>query len=216
MKKKNIGLIILLVGFILMITSVIVGKILVPTIKDIGFIEYLKSNGSKSLIMFNLFAVGFPLGAGLMLLGSVLYSRAGKATIAGYILLIVFAALIMIFVSNMAGSKHSPVFFGIGGSVILLLFFFLAVSWGKTRHRLDFFAKRAGDYRMAGYLFFVIASWQICGLGGIPFFTLYPDKMELFRTLPYAISQTKLIMVLLIIAWGFTLLGCYKQTNPKT
>jgi len=211
MKRKKIGLIVLLFGFLLMITSVIITKILVPTIKEIGFMEYLNSYGTKAFVLFNLFAIGFPLGAGIMLLGSVLYSKAAKYTVVWYCLLIVFAALFMIIVSNLAGNKHSPIYFGIGGCTILLIFFLLALSWGRNRHKLDFFAKRAGDLRMTGYLFFVIASWQICGLGGIPFFTLYPQKMELFGTLPYAITQTKLIMALLIIAWGFTLFGCRKQ-----
>lgn len=205
--KKIIGAIILITGIILMIISVVTGKLLVPVIKEIGLIQYLSENGPKATYIFTLFSAGFPIGSGISIVGAAILSDANRKRIWWYAWLLILAALIISLIPRIFGGDHSPGYFGIGGILIILLFLSFSWFWSRNRHKLDTKSQIAADLKMAGYFFFLLAGWELCGLGGIPFLVLYPEKLLEFNTLPFAVAQTKLIMALFIIAWIFTAIG---------
>ncbi len=205
--KKIIGATILITGIILMIISVVTGKLLVPVIKEIGLIDYLSKYGRKGTYIFTLFSAGFPIGAGISIVGAAILSDANRKSIWWYAWLLILAALIISLIPRIFGGDHSPGYFGIGGILIILLFLAFSWFWSRNRHKLDTKSQIAADLKMAGYFFFLLAGWELCGLGGIPFFALYPEKMLYFNTLPFAVAQTKLIMALFIMAWIFTSIG---------
>ena len=51
----------------------------------------------------------------------------------------------------------------IGGTIILLAFFAIVWIWMKKYAALDMPQKIAGSFRLIGYLFWINASWFLCG-----------------------------------------------------
>ena len=101
----------------------------------------------------------------------------------------------------------SSVFFGISGSVIILLWLGIVISWGKRRVSLSDEEVAITDLRMLGYMFFALATWFICGLTTMHTFTFYPDETTYLQIQENAISIMYLVMSFLILGWFFTFLG---------
>ena len=210
--KRIIGSIVLIFGILLMIAAIITAKILVPQIKEIGINSFLEHRGVFKNTLFTLFSAGFPVGAGITVVGAAILSDACRKRIWWYAWLIILAAVIISTIPLIFGKEHSSLYFMMGGILITILFLLFTWFWSRNRHKLDDKSQIAADLKMAGYLFFLLASWEICGLGGIPFYILYPEKVIQFNSLPLAIAHTKLIMALFITAWIFTFIG-YNYNN---
>jgi hypothetical protein len=102
---------------------------------------------------------------------------------------------------------YDSTLFGIGGIIILVSFFAIVWVWMKRYARLDIQEKIAGSFKLIGYLFWINASWFLCG---------ETAKMHLkaFEGSP-APSPIE-IMVFLILGWLFVLIGDYKEMRLKT
>jgi len=97
---------------------------------------------------------------------------------------------------------YNTTIFGIGGTIILMAFFAIMWVWMKKYAALDMPAKVAGSFKLIGYLFWINASWFLCGEtaklhlkafeGGAP-----PVPIE--------------IMLFLVLGWLFVLLGEYRE-----
>lgn len=206
-QKRVIGTMVLLSGVILMLLSVIAGKMLVPDLKGLGLLKFISEGGKKAHYLFTLFSAGFPIGSGITVVGAAILSDACRKRIWWYAWLLILAALVISLIPLIFGGGHSPVYFGTGGMLIMVLFLTFSWFWSRNRHKLDFKSQIAADLKMAGYFFFLLAGWELCGLGGVPFFTLYPDKLLEFGSLPHAVAQAKLVMALFVLAWIFTVIG---------
>ena len=60
---------------------------------------------------------------------------------------------------------------------------------------------------MAGYVFFLVASWYLCGLLGAPSFALRPELMQRDGTLAGAISLGSTVSISLVMGWLLTFLA---------
>ena len=61
---------------------------------------------------------------------------------------------------------------------------------------------------MVGFVFFVIAAWDLCGLLGMVNFVLRPELALKFDVpLSSTINAASGVMVLLVLGWGFTFFG---------
>jgi hypothetical protein len=101
---------------------------------------------------------------------------------------------------------YDSTLFGIGGIIILVSFFAIVWVWMKKYAGLDIQEKIAGSFKLIGYLFWINASWFLCG---------ETAKMHLkaFEGSP-APSPIE-IMVFLILGWLFVLIGDYKEMRLK-
>ena len=108
-----------------------------------------------------------------------------------------------------------PVLFGIDGGLITLLFLGILWKWSKKRPLLSAVEQTASDFQMAGYVFFLSASWYLCGLLGAPAFTLRPDLLQRYETLPGAIQQGSMISILLVLGWVLMFMSHLVKTNNK-
>jgi len=101
---------------------------------------------------------------------------------------------------------YDSTLFGIGGVLILIFFFSIVWIWMKKYAALDIEEKIAGSFKLIGYLFWINASWFLCG---------ETAKMHLkaFEGSP-APSPIE-IMVFLILGWLFVLIGDYKEMRLK-
>lgn len=213
MKKSKSGLIVFCIGGVLMALAEVSGKLLVPGIKELGIEGYWRTHGIVGVIKIMIWFLGFPLGSMISVIGALLLSSASKARVWIFVIAAVLAVLIPRLTPIVFGTGTSPAFFGIGGSLILVIFVATAWYWGVNREGLTERAKAAADLQMIGYVSFVIAAWMTCGLGGIPAFTLYPEKMQAFNSLPIAVRLMKNTMVFFVLGWFFTLLSIYKKSR---
>ncbi len=69
-------------------------------------------------------------------------------------------------------------------------------------------AKTGSDLRMVGFIFFVVAAWNLCGIFGVGNYVLRPELAVTFAVpLSNTIDTASYILVLLVLGWGFTYLG---------
>jgi len=96
-----------------------------------------------------------------------------------------------------------PLLFGVGGGLITVLLVFILLLWAEERDRLQGRAKTAADYRLIGYFFFAMATYNLCPLMGVKAFGLYPDKMIRYGLQAEASSFATRIMIELVLGWVF-------------
>ena len=139
-----------------------------------------------------------PVGGLIALIGAGIYAKLGWRRI------IVMAAAIFItilLIGLFSPSTLLPGLFGINGGLIGLFFLGILLHWCKTRKTRSPSGQTASDLRMAGYVFFLVASWYMCGLLGAPSFALRPELMEKYGTIGDAISLGSTVSISLVIGW---------------
>ena len=101
---------------------------------------------------------------------------------------------------------YNSTLFGIGGTIILVSFFAIVWVWMKKYAALDMQEKIAGSFKLIGYIFWINASWFLCG-------ETAPMHLKAFegRSPPVPIE----IMVFLVLGWLFVLIGDYKEMRLK-
>jgi cytochrome bd-type quinol oxidase subunit 2 len=101
---------------------------------------------------------------------------------------------------------HFPLLFGIGGSLILLLFLGSAWLWAKERAALEGSAAAAADLKLVGYIFLLIAVWFTCGALSWPFLKAFEGQEP---------STPLHIMLFFVLGWLFLFLSHYRSRKPK-
>ena len=104
------------------------------------------------------------------------------------------------------GRVYNSTLFGIGGTIILLSFFAIIWIWMKKYAVLDIQEKIAGSFKLIGYIFWINASWFLCG---------ETAKMHLKAFEGSSVPSPIEIMVFLILGWLFVLIGDYKEMRLK-
>jgi hypothetical protein len=97
-------------------------------------------------------------------------------------------------------------FFAIFGLGILLSVGGLLYCWGRARPGLDGERRTAHDLRLVGYLFFALATWDVCGLGSTGRM-LHPEQVVELGTRGLLVTQTTKIMIEFSAAWAFAALA---------
>jgi hypothetical protein len=152
-----------------------------------------------------LWQLSVPLGAFIVAFGAALIAKVERRVLWLLILLIVlFTAW------RVVGTTRQvvPALFGIGGGLITLFFVGSIWNWARIRSTLSGSDKTGSDLRMVGFVFFVIAAWDLCGLLGMANFVLRPELASKFNVpLSSTINAASGVMVLLAVGWGFTFFG---------
>ncbi len=152
-----------------------------------------------------MWALSVPLGAFIVAIGAALVARVGRRVFWLLILLVVlFTAW------RIAGTTEQmiPALFGVGGGLITLFFIGSAWHWAKVRPTLHGAAQTGSDLSMLGFVFFVVAAWDLCGIFGVGNFVLRPHLADKFAVpLGSTINSASGLMILLVLGWGFNYLG---------
>jgi len=180
---------------------------MVPAIREYGF-QNLPMPGIVSFI----WGFSAPVGALIALAGAGMYAQVQLARL---IILVPGIFLVVFLTAILSPSSMLPVLFGIDGGLITLLFVGILWQWSKKRPLLSAANQTASDLSMAGYVFFLSASWYLCGLLGAPTFTLRPDLLHKYGTLPDAIQQGSMISILLVLGWTFMFMSHLVKTSSK-
>ena len=91
-----------------------------------------------------------------------------------------------------------------GGGLILLLFFSLVWLWMKKYEGLDQPERIAGSLKLIGYLFWINASWYLCG---------DTAKLHLKAFEGSSVPSPTETMVFLVLGWFFVALGEYRSVK---
>ena len=150
-----------------------------------------------------LWAFSVPLGSVLAGTGAFLYARTKPA----FARLTGIGVLGIVIVMTMVLSReyYAPLF-GIGGVLILVCFFSIVWVWMRKVAALDPQERTSAGFKLVGYLFWINATWFLCGETGML-------HLEAFADAP-APSPIE-IMVFLVLGWAFVLLGEYKSMRLK-
>jgi hypothetical protein len=161
-----------------------------------------------------IWALAVPLGSVLVLLGAALLAQVERRL---FWLLVVGSFIFAAWRALGTTSRMLPQLFGIGGGLITLFFLGLIWSWVKTRPSLSGPEKTGSDLRAIGYLFFVVAAWDLCGLLGIPTFLLRPEQAQSFAiSASTAIGMASTILVLLVLGWAFMFFGQWVTARARS
>jgi hypothetical protein len=153
--------------------------------------------------LFMLWAFSVPLGSVLAGTGALLYARAKPA----FVWLTGIAVLGIVIVMTMVWSReYYSQLFGIGGVLILVFFFSIVWFWMKRYAALSSQEKTAGAFKLVGYLFWMNATWFLCGETGKLHQSVFAGDPA-----PSPIE----IMVFLVLGWLFVLLGEYRSMRLK-
>ena len=164
----------------------------------------LGSDAYSGLLGF-IWSLSVPLGAFIVAIGAALIARVERLKFWSLILLVVLFTIWQI-----AGTSKQmvPALFGVGGGLITLFFLGSTWHWASTRPSLTEAGKTGADLRMVGFIFFVIAAWNLCGIFGIANYVLRPELADKFSVpIESTINAASTVIVLLVLGWGFTFFG---------
>jgi hypothetical protein len=171
---------------------------IVPSANQIGSDAYSSLSGL-------LWSLSVPVGAFIVAIGAALIARAERRVLWLLSLLLVLTAAWKMTYSS---GQMVPAFFGIGGGLITSFFLGSTWQWARIRPTLTGAGKTGSDLRMVGSIFFVLAAWYLCGVFGVANFVLRPELAGKFSVpVGSTINLASVVMVLLVLGWGFTFSG---------
>lgn len=213
MIRNKTGVIVFSAGVLLMLLSVFLGKVIETDLQSLGIKGYESAKGPPGMLQLLLFVFSFPLGAGLALLGGVLFARVQRGRVLALGVLLFVIVTVVVFVPVVFGTGVNPLYFGTGGVSILVLVALAWWFWGGYRGRLPEDARGAADLQALGYFCFALAAWNLCGVGGMPGFALYPERMIALESRDFAVGQLKAVMAYFVLGWVFTVAGLYRRAK---
>jgi hypothetical protein len=153
--------------------------------------------------LFMLWAFSVPLGSVLAGTGAFVYARTKPAF--AWLTGIGVLGLVIAMTVIWSREYYAPLF-GIGGVLILVFFFSIVWLWMKKVAALDSRERTAAGFKLVGYLFWMNATWFLCGETG---------KLHLKAFAGDPAPSPIEIMVFLVLGWLFVLLGEYKAMRLR-
>jgi hypothetical protein len=152
-----------------------------------------------------IWALSVPLGAFIVAIGAALIARVERRVLW---LLIPLLVLVAAWRNMGTTSQMIPALFGVGGGLITLFFLGSTWQWARNRPTLTGAGKTGSDLRVVGFIFFVLAAWDLCGIFGMGNYVLRPELADKFSVpIGSTIDAASGVMVLLVLGWGFTYFG---------
>ncbi len=205
--SQKIGWVVFIIGALYMIgLGALYSWRMVPAANQVG-------SQAMSGMVGILWSLSVPLGAFIVAIGAALIAEVERRTFWLLILILIFFTAWRFMGTS---SQLVPALFGIGGGLITLFFVGSVWHWATTRPTLSAPRRTGSDLRMIGFIFFVVAAWDLCGLFSIANFVLRPELAVKFEVpLSSTINSASGVMVLLALGWGFTYFGQLKSSQVQ-
>jgi len=204
MNKQKIALSLFWIGLLLaVVLAGIIGRSLYHNLRTLTMAELDATIWAEGGPLYILWAFSVPLGSILAGIGAFVYVKTKPAFswLTGIGVLGVVIVMVIVWTR-----VYYPTLFGIGGIIILVSFFSIVWIWMKKYAALDMQEKIAGSFKLIGYLFWINASWFICGETAKMHFKAFEGS-----SVPSPIE----VMVFLVLGWLFVLVGDYKSMRLK-
>ena len=201
MTKQKVGLVLFWIAVIWAILWGVIGSVSVSSHMNALTLEQLNQTvwALTGPLMLLWGIGGVPLGALVAGIGLLLYSGAKGSTVWKYGIGSVLGVTLGMAIGFLG---HISPLFGIGGTLILLLFLGILWLWAKERMALKDASATAADFKLVGYVFMLIAAWYICGVASQPFMKALEGE---------ATASPIHVMILLVLGWLFLFLSHYKS-----
>lgn len=150
--------------------------------------------------LFRIWAFAVPLGSLLAAVGALVHVKANRAFI--WAIGLGFPVIVVTTIMVYSTRYYPRGFYGVGGILILLLFFSLVWMWMKRYAGQDPGIRAAGSLKLIGYLFWITGSWYLCG---------DTAKLHLKAFEGTSVPSPTETMVFLVLGWLFVALGEYRS-----
>ncbi|MFC1533182.1 hypothetical protein ACFL7M_07450 [Thermodesulfobacteriota bacterium] len=212
MKKKRIAIIVISIGALFILNAILGRYIVLP-----GFLSYLEAKDTAApltpsvwgVVRYMIWAFSYKLGIFLLIIGASLY--AGMSPKRFWLFIICGFLYVSLAYAPIPGPYS--LLFGIGGVIITLSLLYIVWHWAGTRQNQQKPLRLISDFRMAGYFFLVMASYNLCPLTGISAFALTPEKMIRYGRESMAITLASHILIELVLGWFFLFLSHFKERS---
>ncbi len=202
--KQKLALSLFWIGLVIAVAlAAIIGRSLIYNLRTLTMEELDATIWAEGGPLYVLWALSVPMGSVLAGIGAFMYVKTRSAFSWFTGIGVLGIVLVMVIVWTRV---YYPVLFGIGGTIILVSFFSIVWVWMKKYALLDMPEKVAGSFKLIGYLFWINASWFICGETAKLHFKAFEGG-----SVPSPIE----IMVFLVLGWLFVLVGEYKSMQLK-
>jgi hypothetical protein len=204
MKKQKLALSLFWIGLLIVIAFAgFANRSLMHNLRTLTMEELDTTIWKFGGPLFMIWAFAVPLGIVLAGIAAFVYAKTKPA----FSWLTGIGILGAVILMNLVWSRvYEPPLFGIGGGLIVIFFFSIVWIWMKKYAALDIQEKIAGSFKLIGYLFWMNASWFLCGETGKVHLKAFEGS-----PLPTPIE----IMVFLVLGWLFVLVGEYKSMRLK-
>ena len=163
------------------------------------------------IVRYLIWAYSFKLGIFFLVIGVLLMSAMSKVRL----VILIAGGFVYLMLAYVPFPGPYSLFFGIGGGLITALLVLIFMGWANERNQLKDSEKSATDYRLIGYFFFAMATYNLCPLMGVRVFGLYPEKMIQYALQADAASFASRIMLELLLGWVFIFLS-YKKSHAAS
>ena len=204
MKNQKIGLILFWIGLLIAVSFAGVGtRSLMYNLRTLTAEELDATVWAMGDPLFILWALSVALGSIVTGIGAFLYVKTKPAFSWLTGIGVLAAVILMVMVWSRV---YNSILFGIGGAIILVSFFAIVWIWMKKYAALDIQEKIAGSFKLVGYIFWINASWFLCG---------ETAKMHLKAFEGSSAPSPIEIIVFLVLGWIFVLFGDYREMRLK-
>ena len=204
MNKQKLALSLFWIGLLIAVVFAGIGtRSLMANLRTLTMEELAATIWAEGGPLYVLWAFSVPLGSVLAGIGAFVYVKTKPAF--SWLIGIGVLGIVMLMVIVWT-RVYYPTLFGIGGVIILVSFFSIVWIWMKKYAALDMQEKIAGSFKLIGYLFWINASWFICG---------ETAKMHLKAFEGSSVPSPIEVMVFLVLGWLFVLVGEYKAMRLK-
>jgi len=213
MTNKKVSTFLIILGFIFLLNAIFGRYLVLP-----GYLAGLEAGGGTlagasqvaspwKIARYLLWAYSFKLGINFIILGAIFRTEisSGKKWLIG------IGGLIYIGFAFIPLPEPTSIVFGIAGGIMTLFMIYIFLNWANKRNSLQEGQKIVGDYRMAGYFFFGMATYTLCPLLGVKTFALSPEKMIQFGLQAEAASFAFHLLLELVLGWVFIALSFRKE-----
>jgi hypothetical protein len=204
MNKQKIGLTLFWIGIVIAVAFAgVIGRSLYHNLRTLTMDELAATIWADGGPMFILWALSVSLGSIVAGVGAFIYvkTRPIFPWLTSFGVFGAVVAMVMVW-----SRVYDSTLFGIGGIIILISFFAIVWVWMKKYSGLDIQAKIAGSYKLIGYIFWINASWFLCG---------ETAKLHLKAFEGSSVPSPIEIIVFLVLGWIFVLIGDYKEMRLK-
>ena len=204
MKKQKIALSLFWIGSLFaVIFAGIIGRSLLYNLRTLTIEELNSTIWAAGGPLYILWALSVTIGSILAGIGAFVYVKTKPVFSWLTAIGVLSTVIVMVIVWTRV---YNSTLFGIGGIIILICFFSTVWVWMKKYAALDIHEKIAGSFKLIGYIFWINASWFICG---------ETAKMHLKAFAGSTQPSPIEIMVFLVLGWLFVLVGEYKAMQLK-
>lgn len=203
-------------GLLLMLSVLVTGPILEADLKQLGLSGYLQQRPWQDGILFFGFVFAFPAGLLICVVAGLLVNTTTARLLLTVVSLGLAVACLVIAWPALIGRQDNPQYFALGGALLLFLIAGSAWYWAKQRRQCEPRHRLATDLRGFGYFCFAMATWHVCGAGGLPGFAIYSESDIHIKHYPFLIGQFKVVMLYLILAWVGVLLSLSLDKRQRT